>query len=157
MWFGEFWHIYTVIWYTLTIKIFFSPRSSHTLFIVSHFPIPKHHFSLLWCYSFASLLGWPRSSFVLSTRFSPWLSSVQFSHSVVSDSLRPHESQHARPPCSLLVSYHIAFSYCSWDSRGKNTEVACHSLLQWTPFCQTSPPWPACFGLPGRNGLVSLS
>ena len=29
----------------------------------------------------------------------PQFSSVQFSHSVVSDSLRPHESQHARPPC----------------------------------------------------------
>ena len=28
-------------------------------------------------------------------------SSVQFSRSVVSDSLRPHESQHARPPCPL--------------------------------------------------------
>ena len=28
-----------------------------------------------------------------------WFSSVQFSHSVVSDSLQPHESQHARPPC----------------------------------------------------------
>ena len=27
------------------------------------------------------------------------VSSVQFSRSVVSDSLRPHESQHARPPC----------------------------------------------------------
>ena len=27
------------------------------------------------------------------------LSSVQFSCSVVSDSLRPHEWQHARPPC----------------------------------------------------------
>ena len=26
-------------------------------------------------------------------------SSVQFSHSVVSNSSRPHESQHARPPC----------------------------------------------------------
>ena len=26
-------------------------------------------------------------------------SSVQFSHSVVSDSLRPHELQHTRPPC----------------------------------------------------------
>ena len=26
-------------------------------------------------------------------------SSVQFSCSVISDSLRPHESQHARPPC----------------------------------------------------------
>ena len=30
---------------------------------------------------------------------SPCISSVQFSCSVVSDSLRPHESQHARPPC----------------------------------------------------------
>ena len=27
------------------------------------------------------------------------ISSVQFSRSVVSDSLRPHEWQHARPPC----------------------------------------------------------
>ena len=27
------------------------------------------------------------------------ISSVQFSRSVVSDSLQPHESQHARPPC----------------------------------------------------------
>ena len=26
--------------------------------------------------------------------------SVQFSHSVVSDSLRPHKKQHARPPCA---------------------------------------------------------
>ena len=29
----------------------------------------------------------------------PSISSVQFSRSVVSDSLRPHEPQHARPPC----------------------------------------------------------
>ena len=27
------------------------------------------------------------------------IESVQFSHSVMSDSLRPHESQHTRPPC----------------------------------------------------------
>ena len=27
------------------------------------------------------------------------INSVQFSHSIVSDSLRPHEPQHARPPC----------------------------------------------------------
>ena len=27
------------------------------------------------------------------------ISSVQFSHSVLSNSLRPHESQYARPPC----------------------------------------------------------
>ena len=30
---------------------------------------------------------------------SGYFSSVQFSHSVVSDSLLPHESQHTRPPC----------------------------------------------------------
>ena len=40
----------------------------------------------------------------LNIIFKRWIlvyqfSSVQFSHSVVSDSLRPHESQHARPPC----------------------------------------------------------
>ena len=29
----------------------------------------------------------------------PYLSSVQFSHSVMSNSLWPQESQHARPPC----------------------------------------------------------
>ena len=40
----------------------------------------------------------------------------------------------------LLVSYHFAFSYCSWVSQGKNTEVACHSPLPWTTFCQASPP-----------------
>ena len=31
--------------------------------------------------------------------YSDSISSVKFSRSVVSDSLRPHESQHARPPC----------------------------------------------------------
>ena len=30
--------------------------------------------------------------------------SVQFSHSVVSDSMRPHEPQHARPPCPSQTS-----------------------------------------------------
>ena len=39
------------------------------------------------------------------------------SHSVVSDSLRPHGLQ----PCRLL---------CPWDSLGKNTGVGCHDLLQ---------------------------
>ena len=29
----------------------------------------------------------------------PYMSSVQFSHSVVSDYLQPHELQHAKPPC----------------------------------------------------------
>ena len=41
----------------------------------------------------------------------------------------------------FLLSYHFAFSYYSWRSQGKNIEVVCHSILQWTAFCQTFPPW----------------
>ena len=37
---------------------------------------------------------------VWATREAP---SVQFSHSVMSNSLRPHESQHTRPPCPSLT------------------------------------------------------
>ena len=37
--------------------------------------------------------------FLNSNKIIPTFSSVQFSLSVMSDSLRPHESQHARPPC----------------------------------------------------------
>ena len=44
-------------------------------------------------------------------------SSAQFSHSVMSDSLQPHELQPAR----LL---------CPWDSPGKNTGVDFYVLLQ---------------------------
>ena len=45
------------------------------------------HIDKCWCGDSRFLLLY------LSVQFS------QFSHSVVSDSLRPHESQHARPPC----------------------------------------------------------
>ena len=38
-------------------------------------------------------------TFLLRSCRSSHLLSVQFSRSVMSDSLRPHESQHARPPC----------------------------------------------------------
>ena len=48
----------------------------------------------------------------------------------------------------LSVSYLFAFSYYSWGSQGNNIEVVWHSLLQWTTFCQNSPPWPVCLGWP---------
>ena len=53
----------------------------------------------------------------------------------------------------LSVSYLFAFSYCSWGSQGKDTEVVCHSLLQWTTFCQTSPPGAIHLGWPHRAWL----
>ena len=48
-------------------------------------------------------------------------------------------------PTDLLMGsssfsvYLFAYSFCSWGSQGKNTEVVCHSLLQWTMFCQNPP------------------
>ena len=53
----------------------------------------------------ARILEWvtvPFSRGSFWSRDQTWVSSqasVQFSRSVVSDSLRPHESQHTRPPC----------------------------------------------------------
>ena len=47
---------------------------------------------------------------------------------------------------SSFSSYLFAFSFCSWDSQGKNTEVSFHSLLLWAMFCQNSPPWPSVLG-----------
>ena len=44
------------------------------------------------------------------------------------------------------IHFFTVFSYCLWDSWGKSTEMVCHSLFQWTMFCQNSPPihlgWP---------------
>ena len=37
--------------------------------------------------------------YILQLYFIHWFHSVQFSCSVMPNSLRPHESQHARPPC----------------------------------------------------------
>ena len=48
----------------------------------------------------------------------------------------------------------FAFSCCSWGSQGKNTEMVCHSLLQWTTFCQNIPPWPVYLGWPHGHGSI---
>ena len=63
-----------------------------------------------------SLLGSKLYECCLSSR-KCWkrFSSVQFSRSVVSDSLRPHESQHARPPCpSTTPRVHPNSCASSW-------------------------------------------
>ena len=61
----------------------------------------------------AAAAALPRS-FVQSYFFN-FLSSVQFSCSVVSDSLRPHEVQHSRPPCpSPTLRVHSDSHPSSW-------------------------------------------
>ena len=65
------------------------------------FLLPTIHYALeLYCRSHFFILGFSPSSLhsYLESLFELYVS-VQFSCSVVSDSLRPHELQHARPPC----------------------------------------------------------
>ena len=55
---------------------------------------------------------------------------------------------------SVYPLYCHAFSYSSWSSEGKNTEVVCHSLLQRTMFYQNSPPWRIHLGWLYRAWLI---
>ena len=68
--------------------------------------------------------------------------SVQFSHSVVSDSLRPHELQHARPPCPLSTPrVHPNSCALSWW---------CHLAISFSvvPFSSCSQSLPASGSFP---------
>ena len=72
-------------------------------------------------------------------------SSVQFSHSVVFDSLQPHKSQHARPPCtSPSPSVH-------WNSRPSSR--CCHPAISSSvvPFSSCPQSLPASESFPMRQ------
>ena len=95
-------------------------------------------------------------NFVVFCQISSWISHQVRSVAQSCPTLC-HPMNRSTPGLPVL-SYLFAFSYCSWGSQGKNTEVVCHSLLQWTTFCQTSPPWPICLGWPYTVWpIVSLS
>ena len=88
--FSELWSIHFVTATNINNRIFRTffrllcvPSPSHSLH--SNFPLGNHHFLL-------------HDHYLLAFTYSLY-SCVQFSCSVMSDSLRPHESQHARPPC----------------------------------------------------------
>ena len=40
-----------------------------------------------------------------------------------------------------VLSFCPIFSYCSWGSQDRNTEVVCHSLLQWRKMWSTDKTW----------------
>ena len=70
------------------------------------------------------------------------ISSIQFSHSVVSNSLWPHESQHARPPCPSASSrVHSNSCPLSWW---------CHPAISSSvvPFSSCSQSLPASESFP---------
>ena len=64
---------------------------------------------------------------------SAFLSSVQFSRSVVSDSLQPHELQHARPPCPS-PTLGSSLKLMSIESVMPSSRlILCHPLLLLPP------------------------
>ena len=74
--------------------------------------------------------------------------SVQFSCSVVSDSLRPHELQHARPPCPSPNS-RSSLRLTSIESvMPSNHLILCHPLLLLPPI----PPSIRVFSKNSRSG-----
>ena len=55
--------------------------------------------------------------------------------------------------CPIFLRFHSVHGVLK-----ENTEVVCHSSLQWTTFCHSSSPWPIRLGWPQMAWLiVSLS
>ena len=87
----------------------------------------------------------------------PMFSSVQFSHSVVSHSLRPHELKHARPPCpSPTPGVHP--NSCP-SSRWCHPAIP-SSVVPFSSCCQSFPasesfPMSQLFAWGGQNIAVS--
>ena len=74
------------------------------------------------------------------------ISSVQFSRSVVSDSLWPHESQHARPPCPHFVSATSTYSqsirlYTNLPEQDKGPSIICLPTLNKKDDFTKYLPW----------------
>ena len=66
------------------------------------------------------------------------ISSVQFSRSVVSDSLQPHKSQHTRPPCPSPTSGVHSNSHPS--SRWCHPAIS-SSVIPFSSCLQSLPAW----------------
>ena len=64
-----------------------------------------------------------------SVSFFLFFSSVQFSHSVMSNSLQPHGLQHARPPYPVTNSQSLLKLMSIKSVKASNRLIRCHSLL----------------------------
>ena len=85
-------------------------------------------------------------------------SSVQFSRSVVSDSLWPHELQHARPPCPSPTSgvYPNSYPSSQWYHPAISSSVIPFSCPQSLPASE-SFPMSQLFAWGGQSTGVSAS
>ena len=86
-------------------------------------------------------------------------SSVQFSHSVVSDSLRPHGLQHARPPCPSPIPgvYSNSCPLSLWCHPTISSSVIPFSSCLWSSLASRSFPMTQLFASAGQSIGVSAS
>ena len=82
---------------------------------------------------------------------------VQFSHSVVSDSLRPHESQHARPPCPSPTPgvYSVLHPSSQWCHPAISSSVVPFSSCPQSLPASESSPMSQLFQWGGQSTGVS--
>ena len=85
--------------------------------------------------------------------------SVQFSHSVMSDSLRPHESQYARPPCPSPTPgvYSNSFPLRRWCHPAISSFVIPFSSCPQSLSASGSLPMSQLFASGGQSIGVSAS
>ena len=109
------------------------------------------------------LEGWIGRRFGKQWKFFVWynndgFSSVQFSHSVVSDSLWPHGWQHARLPCPSPTSRAFSDScpLSQWCHPAISSSVVPFSCLQSFP-ASGSFPMSQCFASGGQSIRASAS
>ena len=93
------------------------------------------------------------------TMLSVFLSSVQFSRSVMSDSLWPHESQHTKPPCpSPTPGVHSNSRPSSrWSHPAISSSVIPFSSCPQSPPASESLPMSQLFAWGGQSTGVSAS
>ena len=85
--------------------------------------------------------------------------SVQFSRSVVSDSLRPHESQHTRPPCPSPTTWVHSHSrpWSQWSHPAMSSSVVPFSSCPQSLPASDSFPMSQLFAWDGQSTGVSAS
>ena len=88
-----------------------------------------------------------------------WFSSIQFSHSIMSDSLLPHESQHARPPypSPTLRIYSNSCPLSWWCHQATSSSVAPFSSCPQSLPASGSFPVSQFFASGGQSIGVSAS
>ena len=103
-------------WFSLPLSTVHNLGNMSTLWRVSHHlhrgnppPLPRHHQRLILV---VDKIPWATELYNLPQSYNL----VQFSHSVVSDSLRPHELQHARLPC-LSPTHGVCSNSCPSSRR----------------------------------------